>query len=90
LVSLAARARRVREGAEPDPTTTPRLNREQVIDRIIQFNRSARVEFLESFDDSRLNHYLDHLIATSIPRGPDAVWVRRGETAAIMSRWARG
>ena len=81
---------RQRERAEPDPSPTPRLTREQVIDRIIEFNRSARVEFLETFDDDRLNHYLEHLVATARPRGRDAVWIRRGESPAIMSRSARG
>lgn len=90
MVSLAARALRVREGAEPDPSLTPRLTREQVVDRIMSLNRSARAEFLETFDDEGLRHYLDHLIATSVPRGRDAVWVRRGESPAIMSRAARG
>ena len=89
LITLTARAPRVRERAEPDPTITPRLNREQVIDRIIQFNRSAKVDFLESFDDDSLSHYLDHLVAASAPRGPQAVWTRRGDTPAIMSRGTR-
>lgn len=90
MVSLAARAMRVRERAEPDPSPIPRLTREQVIDRIMEFNRSARAEFLESFDDGRLNHYLDHLVATSVPRGREAIWMRRAESPAIMSRVARG
>lgn len=89
MVSLAARATRVRETAEPDPSPTSRLTREQVIDRIMEFNRSARAEFLGSFDDQRLVHYLDHLVQTAKPRGPDAVWLRRGESPAIMSRSAR-
>ncbi len=90
MVSLTARAKRARERAEPDPSSLPRLTREQVIDRIMEFNRSARAEFLETFDDDRLNHYLDHLVCASSPRGREAVWVRRGESPAIMSRHARG
>lgn len=89
MISLTARAQRVRERAEPDPSVLTRLTREQVIDRIMELNRSARAEFLESFDDNRLNHYLDHLVSAAGPRGRDAVWVRRGESPAIMSRHAR-
>ncbi|MCA9288093.1 MAG: hypothetical protein KDA05_05885 [Phycisphaerales bacterium] len=89
MVSLSARAKRVRERAEPDPSPTSRLTREQVIDRILQFNPSAKIEFLDTFSESSLSHYLDHLVATAAPRGRDAVWVRRGESPAIVGRWAR-
>jgi hypothetical protein len=66
-----------------------RLTREQVVDRIISINPTATVEFLNSFKDPALGHYLDHLVATSAPRGRHARWLRHHETPAILSREPR-
>ena len=63
-----------------------RLTREQVVDRIISINPTASVEFLGRFQDRALGHYLDHLVATSAPRGRHARWLRHAETPAIVGR----
>ena len=58
----------------------------QVIDRILQINPSARQEWLDLFEVSALRRYLDHLEFALEPRGPDSVWLRDGETPAVVTR----
>ncbi len=66
------------------------FTRDQLIDRIAEFNPSASREFLGRFAHQSLGNYLEHLLCAQEPRGPLARWVRRPETPAI-SRWeARG
>ena len=66
------------------------LSREQLVDRIAEFNTSATPEFLARFGQQSLGNYLEHLLSAQEPRGRAARWVRRPETPAI-SRWeARG
>lgn len=62
------------------------LNKDQVITAIQQINRSARQEFLMVFDTSALQRYLDHLQQSQEPRGGHSIWVRSGDTRAIVSR----
>ena len=59
------------------------LTREQVVDRILSMNTTARTDFLGSFSDAALRDYLDHLQSATIPRGPHARWVRRNGTRAV-------
>ena len=69
------------------PSSSTRLTREQVVDRIISINRSASPAFLERFAEPQLRHYLEHLTHTEEQR-PSVPWVRRGETPAIVGRSA--
>ncbi len=63
-----------------------RLTREQMVERILDLNKSATPTFLERFEDRPLRNYLDHLVAASSPRGAQSRWIRRGDTPAIVSR----
>ncbi len=67
---------------------TALLTQEDLIGRIRAFNPSASREFLSGFDRDELALYLQHLIATAVPRGRGARWVRPHETPAITYRIA--
>ena len=60
--------------------------RRRLVDQIVTLNRSADTRWLSRFDDAALESYLEHLHATSEPRGRSAVWVRRSETPGIVRR----
>jgi hypothetical protein len=62
------------------------LSKFQIIEAILQINRSVRFEWLAAFDASSLRRYLDHLQLTLEPRGRRSVWHRPGETAAVVTR----
>ena len=62
------------------------LSKPQTIDAIIQINRSATKDFLDHFDLSSLKRYLNHLQLTQEPRGRCSIWVREGETSAVVTR----
>lgn len=62
------------------------LSREQIVDRIIQINRTATMAFLSRFSDASLRDYLRHLSVADVPRGAGSAWVRTGETPAIVGR----
>jgi hypothetical protein len=66
------------------PETRSCLTREQVVERIITINPTAAVEFLARFTDVSLSSYLQRLQAAQGPRGPEARWVRQGDTPGIM------
>jgi len=73
----------------PAPAANPRLaalalERAQLVDRIIRVNPSACAEFLSTFSRAELACYLDRLDALETPRGPNARWVRTGESPAIV------
>jgi len=68
---------------------TSRLTREQVVDRIITINPTATTSFLSKFNEDSLGRYLDHLVATSGPRGRNARWLRPGDSPAILVRERR-
>ncbi len=70
-------------------TAAERLTREQVMDRILSMNPTARMDFLGTFNDASLRDYLDHLQSATVPRGPQARWVRRGGTPAVAMAEAR-
>ena len=65
-------------------------SRSKVIDAIQQINRSARRDWLETFDTPALRCYLDHLEVTLEPRGRGSVWVRPAETPAFFTRTSSG
>jgi len=58
----------------------------QLIDSILQLNGSAKQEWLDLFDVSALQRYLDHLQHALEPRGADSFWLRDAETPAIVTR----
>lgn len=67
---------------------TALCTQEDLIDRIRLYNPSATARFLARFDREELQMYLQHLMATSVPRGRDARWERPHETPAITCRIA--
>ncbi|MAY73941.1 MAG: hypothetical protein CMJ31_04305 [Phycisphaerae bacterium] len=64
---------------------TANISREDMIERLLELNPSVTLEFLEQFPDERLEHYLARLTTARRPRGPEAIWVRRPESSAIVS-----
>jgi hypothetical protein len=68
-----------------DSRPQPALNRSQLVDRILEMNPSATPEFLRSFSEGSLAHYLEHL---SIAGEPTTPWIRRGISPGIVRREA--
>lgn len=66
------------------PDTRSGLTREMLVDRIQAINPGASAEYLLRFDGLSLALYLEHLTATSVPRGRGARWLRPGDTAGIL------
>lgn len=62
------------------------MSKQQVIEQIQQRNRSAKSEFLASFDEEALQSYLRRLTSVVGRRGRSSVWVREGNTPAIVAR----
>ena len=62
------------------------LSKKQLIDGIQQINRSARRDWLEVFDIYALRRYLDHLQRTLEPRGGHSIWIRPGDTRAVVTK----
>jgi len=62
------------------------LTKGQIIEMIQQFNQSARREWLDLFDAAALRRYLEHLQWSLQPRGRESVWIREGETPAVLTR----
>jgi hypothetical protein len=81
------------EGRTSEPlessSSSSRLTREQVVDRILTMNPTATTDFLGDFPESSLLAYLEHLLAASQPRGRSARWVRPGDSPAIVGRRSR-
>ena len=62
------------------------INKTRIISAILQLNRSATADWLNKFATPALRHYLDHLQMTIEPRGRASVWIRSGDTAAVVTR----
>ena len=62
------------------------MSKQQLIEAIQHHNRGADSTFLMTFDEPALDHYLQRLTHLQGHRGPGAVWVRRAETPAIVTR----
>ncbi len=62
------------------------FNKSGIINAIMQLNSSARADWLNKFATPALRQYLDHLQVTIEPRGRGSVWVRPGDTAAVVTR----
>jgi hypothetical protein len=67
-------------------SSSSRLTREQVVNRIIHINPTATEAFLSRFSEDSLGRYLDHLIVATGPRGPQSRWLRPGDSPAIVAR----
>jgi hypothetical protein len=59
------------------------------VERILALNPRADTGFLSQFGAKPLETYLAHLEAAQIPRGPQARWVRPGDSPAIVWREAQ-
>ncbi|MEM9167774.1 MAG: hypothetical protein AAGB48_12225 [Planctomycetota bacterium] len=77
---LASDHPRNQHGPRPAP-----IGREAAIDRILAGNPSASAAFLGQFSTGQLRLYAEHLTVAAGPRGPDARWIRPGETPAITA-----
>jgi hypothetical protein len=66
-------------------SSSSRLTREQVVDRIITINPTATQQFLARFKNESLEKYLDHLVVASGPRGGHSRWLRPGDSPAILT-----
>ncbi|MBL1218002.1 MAG: hypothetical protein D8M59_10970 [Planctomycetes bacterium] len=64
------------------------MNKSQLVDAILGMNPTAAVEFLMSFNDFDLRHYLEHLQLTREPRGRRSSWVRQPDAPAIVWKQA--
>ena len=62
------------------------ISKTRIINAILQLNRSASADWLDSFATDALRRYLDHLQVTIEPRGRASVWQRSGETRAVVTR----
>ena len=62
------------------------MSKQQIIQAIQQHNRSVNEDFLVRFDEKTLRHYLERLANVLGHRGPTSVWVRPGDTPAIVGR----
>ncbi len=83
-------SRRTESLSRSEPSTaSPNLDLPQLVDRILEMNPTAGGNYLSGFGRDALSNYLDHLVATSTPRGRSATWVRRAETPGITARRAR-
>jgi hypothetical protein len=58
----------------------------QLIASIMEINPSASQQWLDLFDVSALRRYLDHLQHALEPRGRGSIWLRDGETPAVVTR----
>jgi hypothetical protein len=61
------------------------LNKQQIIDRIREVNRSAAAEWLARFTDAQLRTYLEHLQLTLEPRGRSSRWLRPGDSPPVVA-----
>lgn len=58
----------------------------QLIEAIVEINRSASVEWLARFDETALEKYYQHLLVTLEPRGRESYWLRPADTRAVVTR----
>lgn len=62
------------------------MSKHELIFQIQQHNPTAAQDFLAAFDETALHRYLSHLRYQGTPRANCQIWVRRPETAALMTR----
>ncbi|MEX0775533.1 MAG: hypothetical protein WD042_07440 [Phycisphaeraceae bacterium] len=61
------------------------MSKEQVIDQIVRINRSAIRDFLDNFGEQELHSYLQRLTQVHGHRGRGSIWVRQGDTHAVVT-----
>mgnify|MGYP006299139263 CR=1 FL=1 len=66
------------------------MRKDDLITEIVNVNRTADRTWLMTFDEDDLRRYRDNLERTREPRGRDSIWVRSGDTPAIITRIAAG
>ena len=72
---------------QDQPARASGMTREQITDRIIALNPSAKPTFLSQFDEPALEQYLNHLSLTTAPRGRETRWIRpNGHAWAFAAR----
>lgn len=64
---------------------TESMTHGELLEQILALNTTAQVAFLGRFSTQKLRDYLDHLIVATTPREQRMVWVRRGDTPAIVA-----
>lgn len=62
------------------------MNKQQLIEAIRQYNRSAKDAFLLSFNHQVLETYLRRLQTAHDQRGPASVWVRQTASPALITQ----
>ena len=62
------------------------MSKQQMIEAIREHNRSAPDTFLVHFNEKALQSYLRRLTTVRGCRGRASVWVREGDTPAIVTR----
>lgn len=62
------------------------MSKQQVIEQIRSFNRTAEEGFLTHFDQPALENYLKRLELARVGRGRQSVWVRSGAAPAACTR----
>jgi hypothetical protein len=61
------------------------MKKQQLIEAIRSFNRSVQRDFLDGFQERELESYLRRLTLLLGHRGPNSVWVREGDTHAVVT-----
>jgi hypothetical protein len=67
------------------PPLTESMTHAELLEQILARTPSAQVAYLGRFSTQKLRDYLDHLIVAMSPREQRMVWVRRGDTPAIIA-----
>ncbi len=67
------------------PPLTESMTHAELLEEILARNPTAQVAYLGRFSTQKLRDYLDHLIVATSPREQRMVWVRRGDTPAIVA-----
>jgi sulfur relay (sulfurtransferase) DsrF/TusC family protein len=62
------------------------MSKQQMIEAIRERNKSVTMEFLDGFDEPSLLAYYRRLTEVQGKRGRLSVWVRQGDTTAIVTR----
>ena len=61
------------------------MKKEMLIESIRGLNRSVQRDFLAGFQERELESYLRRLTELLGHRGPHSVWVREGDTHAVVT-----
>lgn len=65
------------------PETERRMSRTTLIELILELNPTTTRDWLNSFGDTELLAYYDHVSLTQLPRDGKNPWVRRGDVAGV-------